>query len=339
MKYKIIYFCRQYFRFTGWLDATGKLKINSILKIKPAYTYILVIFSMVFWGMSFVWSKIVLEFYDPITTVLLRLLLSSFLIFTGLKLFYNIQKIKKDDYLLFAMSSLFNPFLYFIGENYGLQLSSPTTTSVIIATIPVFTPILAFIVYRERLSILNIAGLMTSFFGVLFMLVNKDMTFNTSAKGVLWLSLAVVSAVLYSVLLKKLAMKYDAFRIIATQNIIGALYFLPLFFIFDFRHFVTVTPSTGALVSLLLLAFFASSLAYVFFTISSREIGISKTNLFTNLIPVFTTIFSFFILNEQFDEKKIAGMIIVIAGVMMSQINKNTRIFKVSRVFQLKSKE
>lgn len=237
------------------------------------------------------------------------------------------------------MSSFFNPFLYFIGENYGLQLSSPTTTSVIIATIPVFTPILAFIVYRERLSILNIVGLMTSFFGVLFMLVNKDMTFNASAKGVLWLSLAVVSAVLYSVLLKKLAMKYDAFRIIATQNVIGAMYFLPLFFIFDFGHFVTVTPSTSALVSLLLLAFFASSLAYVFFTISSREIGISKTNMFTNLIPVFTTIFAFFILNEQFSQKKIAGMIIVIAGVMMSQINKNTRIFKVSRVLQLKRKE
>jgi len=288
---------------------------------------------MVFWGMSFVWSKIVLEFYDPITTVLLRLILSSVLIFSGLKIFNKIQRIKKDDYVLFAFSSLFNPFLYFIGENYGLQLSSPTTTSVIIATIPVFTPILAFIVYKERLSVLNIVGLLVSFFGVLFMLVNKDFSFNTSVEGVLWLSLAVISAVLYSVLLKKLAVKYDAFRIIATQNMIGTMYFLPLFFIFDFRHFITVTPSTNAIVALLLLAFFASSLAFVFFTISSREIGISKTNLFTNLIPVFTTIFSFFILSEQFEGKKIAGMIIVIVGVLMSQMNKNSRVFKVSRTF------
>lgn len=316
-----------------------ELKIKSILKLKPAYTYILVILSMVFWGMSFVWSKIVLDFYDPITTVLLRLILSSLMIFTGLKLFYKIQKIKKDDYLLFAMSSLFNPFLYFLGENYGLQLSSPTTTSVIIATIPVFTPILAFIIYRERLSFLNIAGLLTSFIGVLFMLVNQDLSFNASPKGVSWLTLAVISAVLYSILLKKLAMKYDAFRIIATQNMIGAVYFLPLFFIFDVEHFVTVTPSFGAIISLILLAFFASSLAYVFFTISSREIGISKTNLFTNLIPVFTTIFSFFILNELFDAKKIVGMIIVIAGVLMSQINKNNRFYKVSRVFQFNSKK
>ncbi len=307
----------------------------STLKLKPVYTYIIVVLSMVFWGMSFVWSKIVLEFYDPITTVLLRLILSSVLIFSGLKMFYKIQKIKKDDYILFAFSSLFNPFLYFIGENYGLQLSSPTTTSVIIATIPVFTPILAFIIYRERLSILNIAGLLLSFFGVLFMLVNRDLSFGASAKGVSWLSLAVLSAVLYSVLLKKLAMKYDAFRIIATQNLIGAIYFLPLFFVFDFRHFVTVTPSAGAIASLLLLAFFASSLAYVFFTISSREIGISKTNLFTNLIPVFTTIFSFFILNEQFEGKKIAGMMIVIAGVLMSQINQNSRFLRVTRVFRL----
>ena len=294
---------------------------------------------MVFWGMSFVWSKIVLEFYDPITTVLIRLILSSVLIFTGLKLFYRIQKIKKNDYWLFALSALFNPFLYFLGENYGLQLSSPTTTSVIIATIPVFTPILAYFIYRERLSFLNISGLLISFFGVLFMLVNRDLSFSTSAKGVSWLTLAVISAVLYSVLLKKLAMKYDAFRIIATQNMIGAIYFLPLFFIFDFSHFITVTPSAGAIVSLILLAFFASSLAYVFFTISSREIGISKTNLFTNLIPVFTTIFSYFILNEQFEGKKIAGMMIVILGVLMSQINRNNRLFSIYRVFQLKRKD
>jgi drug/metabolite transporter (DMT)-like permease len=311
----------------------------STLKLKPVYTYIIVVLSMVFWGMSFVWSKIVLEFYDPVTTVLLRLILSSIMIFTGLKLFYKIQKIKKDDYLLFAMSSLFNPFLYFLGENYGLQLSTPTTTSVIIATIPVFTPILAFIIYRERLSFLNIAGLFTSFIGVLFMLVNQDLSFNASPKGVSWLTLAVMSAVLYSILLKKLAMKYDAFRIIATQNMIGAIYFLPLFFIFDVEHFVTVTPSFGAILSLILLAFFASSLAYVFFTISSREIGISKTNLFTNLIPVFTTIFSFFILNELFDAKKIVGMVIVIVGVLMSQINKNSGFHRVSRVFQFNFKK
>jgi drug/metabolite transporter (DMT)-like permease len=152
------------------------------------------------------------------------------------------------------------------------------------------------------------------------MMLNNDLTFTADPKGLMWLSLAVLAAVLYSVLLKKLASRYDAFMIIAMQNLIGAFYFLPFFLIFDVQKFLTVTPNAELISSLLLLSFFASSLAFVFFTISSREIGISKTNLFTNLIPVFTTIFSFFLLNEAFETRKIIGMIVVIGGVLMSQI-------------------
>ena len=277
---------------------------------------------MVFWGMSFVWSKIVLQYYDPITTVLLRLIISSVIMFIGLKLFNRLQRVNRKDYKLFLFSALFNPLLYFLGENYGLKHSSATLTAVIIATIPVFTPIVAYFLLKERLTKLNIFGLFISFFGVLFMLVNRDYSFNVSPVGIAWLAMAVLAAIFYSVLLKKLAAKYNPFLIIAVQNLIGSIYFLPLFFIFDFKQFIQVVPNTELITSLLLLAVFASSLAYVFFTISAREIGISKTNLFANLIPVFTAIFAYFILKEDFEMRKIAGMIIVIGGVLLSQLNR-----------------
>nr|NQU91212.1 DMT family transporter [Bacteroidota bacterium] len=150
-------------------------------------------------------------------------------------------------------------------------------------------------------------------------------------EGIAWLALAVITAVLYSVILKKLAVKYDAFLIIAVQNLIGTIYFLPFFFIFDFQKFITVRPNFELVSSLLLLAVFASSLAFVFFTISAREIGISKTNLFANLIPVFTAIFSFLIIGEQFDYRKITGMAVVIAGVLMSQLNRKNKFVNIYR--------
>jgi drug/metabolite transporter (DMT)-like permease len=203
----------------------------------------------------------------------------------------------------------------------------------------VFTPVVAYLVYRERLSKLNIFGLIVSFLGVLFMLLERDYSLSVSPVGVAWLSLAVVTAVLYSVLLKKLAARYDAFFIVAVQNLIGVFYFLPLFFIFDFRHFITVQPTTELVTALLLLAVFASSLAFVFFTISSREIGISRTNLFTNLIPVFTAVFSFIILGEVFGMQKIVGMVVVITGVMMTQMNgKNKNNFANMYRFFVKGK-
>jgi drug/metabolite transporter (DMT)-like permease len=51
-----------------------------------------------------------------------------------------------------------------------------------------------------------------------------------------------------------------------------------------------------------------------------KEIGISRANVFTNLIPVFTAIFSAIFISEIFTITKITGMAIVIAGVMVAQV-------------------
>jgi len=285
--------------------------------------YPVILLCMVFWGMSFVWSSIVFKYYNPISTIFLRLvistvLLSGFIYFSG-----KYERLKREDILLFLLSSLFNPFLYFIGENFGLKNSSPTISAVIIATIPLFTPLVAFFALKERISALNIAGILISFIGVGIMLVNPDFSLNASPAGVFFLGWAVISAVIYSVFLKKLTQKYSSLTIITYQNAIGILYFLPLFLIFDFQHFITVKPNTELVSSLLQLSFFASSLAFIFFTMGVKELGVSRTNVFSNLIPVFTAIFSAIFISESFSATKIAGMAIVITGVLITQIRRN----------------
>ena len=91
---------------------------------------------------------------------------------------------------------------------------------------------------------------------------------------------------------------------------------------FDFSEFINIIPTVDVVVSLILLGVFASSLAFIFFTISVRNLGIIKTNLYTNLIPVFAAFVSYFYLGEYFDLNKIIGVLIVILGVLISQINK-----------------
>jgi drug/metabolite transporter (DMT)-like permease len=175
--------------------------------------------------------------------------------------------------------------------------------------------------------------MLVSFFGILLMLLKNDFSLNAQPLGVIALVVALVTAIIYSILLKKLSGKYSAFFIIAVQNLIGLIYFLPLFFIFDWQN-VLSTPITFELASnLLMLAVFGSSLAFVFYTIGTREIGVSKTNFFTNLIPVITAIFSFYVLNEQFDLQKIIGMAIVIIGVILSQMQRTGRFIAVYRFF------
>jgi drug/metabolite transporter (DMT)-like permease len=277
---------------------------------------------MIFWGMSFVWTSIVFKYYNPITTIFIRLVLSTvilslFIYFTG-----QFESLKKEDRKLFLLSSLFNPFLYFLGENFGLQQTSPTISAVIIAMIPLFAPLAAFLLLKERISWLNISGIIISFFGIAIMLVNPDLSLNASPTGVLLLLCAVAAAVIYSVFLKKLTQKYSSLTIITYQNALGVMYFLPLFLFFDYDHFITVVPTRELISSLLQLSVFASSLAFIFFTMTVKELGVSRTNVFSNLIPVFTAIFSAIFINEIFTANKIAGMAIVILGVMISQIRK-----------------
>jgi drug/metabolite transporter (DMT)-like permease len=227
-----------------------------------------------------------------------------------------------EDIRLFLLSALFNPFIYFLGENYGLKFSTPSICAVVIATIPLFTTLMARFILKEKLPFINIVGILLSFAGIVIMLVNKDLSLNASPLGIVFLLVAVMAAACYSITLKKLTYKYSAFTIILIQNFIGILYFLPFFLIFELRNFLTVKPNAELISSLIMLAFFASSLAFVFFAIAVREIGVSRTNVFSNTIPVFTAIFSYFILSEYFSFNKIAGMIIVVAGVMLTQINK-----------------
>jgi drug/metabolite transporter (DMT)-like permease len=277
---------------------------------------------MLLWGMSFVWTSIALEYYQPVTIIFLRLIISTIFLFSWIKLFQKVEKIQKGDYKLFFISALFNPFFYFLGENYGVKFTSPTISAVIIATIPLFAPIVAYFRLKEKLSWLNITGIMISFFGILIILLNKDLSFETSPKGTLALFFAVFSAVIYSVYLKILSQKYSPFFIIAIQNLIGLILFLPVFLLFDFSAFIMVKPDLRLISSLIALAVFCSSIAFVAFTIAMREIGVSKANVFANLIPVFTGIFSFIIVGEQLNLQKILGIIIVVTGLFFSQFKK-----------------
>jgi len=89
-----------------------------------------------------------------------------------------------------------------------------------------------------------------------------------------------------------------------------------------------VKPNFELISTLVLLAVLCSSIAYIFYTISVREIGVSRSNVLSNLMPVFTAVFSYYLLSEIFTLNKIVGMIIVIAGVFITQINLSKIYFK-----------
>jgi drug/metabolite transporter (DMT)-like permease len=281
--------------------------------------YLLGILAMFFWGLSFVWFKQVVNQYEPITIIFLRLTFSSVLIAIYLLVSASLQRIRRKDLKWFLLLAFSQPFCYFIGESFGLQLVSSTISSVIISTIPLFTPVAAFLLLKEKVTREILIGIIFSFFGILLMIMNPDLTLTASPRGVLLLFFAVTAAVAYTVIVRRLAHEYEPVTIILLQNTIGAAYFLPLFVFFDLRSFINIIPSREAILALIKLAFFASTFSYLFYIVSIREIGVVKSNILTNLIPIFTAIFSYFVLAESFTVAKLIGMVIVISGIVISQ--------------------
>lgn len=276
---------------------------------------------MIFWAFSFIWFKEANKNLNPITIVFIRLVFSVILMTIFLVVTKNYMKIKKPDRKLFLMLALFEPFFYFLGESFGLTYVSATVCSVMISTIPVVATIGAWLIFREKLKTINYAGIIFSFIGVLVFILNRDGSISFNINGLGLLSLAVISAVGYNLTLSRLVGTYSPVYIVNVQNIIGAVLFLPLFLIFDLKQFVATPLTFSMFKPILELAVFASCGAFILFAYSVKNMGITKANVFSNCIPVFTAIFSFILLGERLSVQNIVGMTIVIAGLFMSQMN------------------
>jgi len=292
------------------------------MKNRNYIVHIAGVLAMIMWGLSFIWSTQVYRNLNPTATIFLRLVVAT-IFFTAILFIFGLnEKVKKEHLGLFALAAMFEPFLYFIFEGYGLKNTSPIIGAAIIAMIPLVTPIAASVFLKERLSPMNILGLIVSFLGVMVMLINKDLEFVASTKGVLFLFSAVVVAVGYSISLVKLTKLYKPLTITWMQNIIGMIYFIPLTIIMERFEPSNFANIGSYIVPLLCLGVFCSAIAYSLWAFAFSRLGASKANVYSNLIPVFTGIFSFILGIEAFASNKLIGIVMVVIGLIFSQLKK-----------------
>jgi len=169
---------------------------------------------------------------------------------------------------------------------------------------------------------MNVAGLTLSFFGVALVVLNGSFQFDASPLGIGLEFIAVLSAIGYSLVLRKIVAKYNTISIVAYQNIIGIFYFLPVWLFVDFNDFLQRPFHPEAFRAIVLLAVFSSLIAFVLFTQSIRQIGVNRSNSFINLIPVFVAVLSFFVLRESLNLQKFTGIVVVVAGLFLAQLNR-----------------
>ena len=285
-------------------------------------TYTLVTASVVFWGVSFILTKelFLTEEHMTVTTLIaLRLGIASAVMFPALALTHQLQRIRKQDIKWFLLLALCEPFIYHLCETNGVRLVSGSLASVVIATIPLFVPFGMWAAYRQRIKPSLLVGVLLSLGGV-FLMLNGEIGFQGSAlQGILFLTGAVVIAVVYTLLLVKVVNRYHPLVVTTWQNVIGLAYFLPLVFLFDGHSIPLLSWSPKMILILATLGLFCSTLAYAGYNYGVRNLGASEACIFNNAIPVFSLIAAVAIGQEDFSWLKVLGMTIVIAGVILAQ--------------------
>ena len=275
---------------------------------------------MSFFAFSYVWFKVANEVYRPFTIVFLRLASAVIVLSLYLCLTKRFEKIRKEDRIYFFFIAVFEPFLYFIFESHGLTFVSSTVASVLISIIPIFTAIGALIFFREKLNLFNYLGVIISSTGILIFIVAGKSNLSFDPRGIILMLCAVLCATGYSLILRRLANKYRPVYIVNVQNIIGLVLFLPVFLISEGRHIPDMVFDPGAAIAVAQLAIFASCGAFILFGYTVRIIGVTRANLFANIIPVLTAVFAYYSIGEIITIEKFTGIIIMITGLYMAQI-------------------
>lgn len=277
--------------------------------------------AIVLWGMSFIWTDRIFDYGVPVFTyAFTRMSIAAVLLLIFTKATGKLQHIEPADYKWLFLLGLFEPFLYFIGESFGLKATqSPVVTAVVIATIPLFCIIYERIFCNRRINRLSILGIIMTIPGVLLVALEGGSSSVDHLYGIAFLLLAVFSSIGFSVNAKRLSAKYNSLTIATYQFAIGAVLFLPPFLFGGTAGINEQFFSWEVLYPLLMLALFCSCVCFVLWIGILRNIGVTRTNIFSALIPVVSAVAAAILGADIMTNLRYCGIAIVILGVIIAQ--------------------
>ena len=146
-----------------------------ILELGMRIFYILVsLFAIILWGIALLATRILIDNNFPLNFITIsRFAIASLLLRLSLKK-SNIQEIKKTDRIYFFFMAAGGISLFYFFENSGVKYTTISNTSLIIATIPLFTLLYARLIHGKKLSWQNALGLPIGIIGTIILFL-KDM--------------------------------------------------------------------------------------------------------------------------------------------------------------------
>ena len=292
------------------------LKRFVVNRLNLSAPVIALVVAMLLWGSSFIALKYAFAFYHPMQVIFLRMASASvcFLLVLPKLLKVNYQK---GDWKLMLLMSACEPCLYFVLEAEALQHTSASQAGMIVAMAPLMVAVVAYLFIGERINRQTLIGFVLAIVGAIWLSLSGEQSQhapNPLLGNALELT-AMVCAAFYSVALKHLSARYSAVFLTALQAFVGALFFLPL----AMQTEIPAQLNMHGMAAILYLGVCVTLGAYLAYNYAITRLPVSQAAAYINLIPVFTLLFAYLLLDDVLNSEQLLASGLIMLGLIYSQ--------------------
>lgn len=274
------------------------------------------------WSSSYAVTKEVLREVGPLTIGAVRFTLAAALLAVLVRT-VRARPATPDprQRRLLWCSGLLGITVYFILENVGVDLSTASDASLIVATYPLMTMLLELAVHRARMPLTRVSGVLLATVGTVLIVRNgADVGGTARWWGDILLVLGGVAWAGYNVLAKRSAGAVSALGVTYHQTVAGAAGFLAasLLEIGDWRM---PGPAVSAL--LVYLAVACSIGGFLLYNYGLHRMAPAVAVNILNLVPVFGVLGAVVVNGESLHAGQLLGGVIIIAGVVLGVLERD----------------
>ncbi len=285
---------------------------------KQLLGHILACGTQIMWGATFVSTKVLLNYFQPVEILFIRMLLAVIALFV-----IDPHPLRLGDRrreLAFAGAGLTGLVLYFLLENTALTMTYASNVGIIVACAPFFVAVMVGLFFKEKQGKNFYIGFVIAIAGVIMVSVSGKQSFHLNPFGDFLAFLAMISWGAYSAIVKKIS-EWDYPIVAVTRRIYfyGVILLLPVLLYEEDGWNLSAFREPTVIANLLFLGLCASALGFFLWNLATGWIGAVKTSLYIYVSPIVTVVLSMFVLHEKMTVFSVIGSVCILIGLMISQ--------------------